>query len=237
MKVIFYWILLVSLAVSCNFKKKGSTIPEENVLPGTHKATVVDVKQTGSYTYLKLKEGEKEYWAAVSSMDARPGQTYYYIQSMEMKDFKSKELNRTFNSIFFIDNLSEKPLLAKKSETLKTTGRQMVERAKDVKIEPSEGDVTISDLMSKKTEYDGKTVKVKGKVIKFSSDIMNKNWVHLQDGTESYGEYDLVITTMDQVKPGDIVTFEGKISLNKDFGYGYKYVLLMEEAKFRQGKE
>ncbi len=231
MKSLFYWILLITLTVSCNFKKKGSSVQKENTLPNSHLVTVTDVIQTGSYTYLKLKEGDKEYWAAVTAMDAKAGQTYYYNQSMEMKDFKSKELNRTFSSIFFIDNFSEKPLTAKKPETLKTTGRQMVERVSDLKINPAAGGLTISILMSNKSQYDGKIVRISGKVIKFSADIMSKNWVHLQDGTESSGEYDLVITTKEVVKTGDVVTFEGKIFLNKDFGYGYKYDVLMEDAK------
>jgi predicted RNA-binding protein len=231
MKQLFYWILLTSIAISCNFRKKGGNNSEENTAPNSHKVTVSEVIQTGSYTYLKLKEDDKEYWAAVSSMEAKPGQTYYYQQSMEMRDFKSKELNRTFSSIYFIDNLSDQPITQKKKETLKTTGRQMVERATDIKVKPAEGGVTISTLMTDKSKFDGKIVRINGKVMKYSADIMGKNWVHLQDGTEAGGQYDLVITTMDQVKPGDVVTFEGKISLNKDFGYGYKYDVLMEDAK------
>lgn len=35
----------------------------------------------------------------------------------------------------------------------------------------------------------------------------------------------------EQVNVGDVVAFEGKISLNKDFGAGYAYDVLMEEAK------
>ena len=236
MKQLFYWILLTSIAISCNFRKKGSNVSEENASPNSHKVTVSEVIQTGSYTYLKLNEDDKEYWAAVSAMDAKPGQTYYYRQSMEMKDFKSKELNRTFSSIYFIDNLSEKPIAEKKKETLKTTGRQLVERAADIKVKPVEGGITISTLLTDKSKFDRKKVRISGKVMKYSADIMGKNWVHLQDGTEAAGEYDLVITTMDQVKPGDVVTFEGKISLNKDFGYGYKYDVLMEDAKATEVK-
>lgn len=231
MKSLIYWIFLIILTVSCNFKKKGSNVSEENLLPATHKVTVTEVLQAGSYTYLKLKEGDKEYWAAVTALDAKPGQTYYYLKSMEMSDFKSRELNRTFESIQFIENLSEKPITSKKPEALKTKGRQMVDKLPDVKIEPVQGAITISTLMSDKSRYAGKDVKIRGKVIKFNPQIMNKNWVHLQDGTESSGEYDLAVTTNDNVSQGDVVTFEGKITLNKDFGYGYKYDLLMEDAK------
>jgi hypothetical protein len=60
---------------------------------------------------------------------------------------------------------------------------------------------------------------------------MGKNWVHIQDGTEYNGQYDLTITTQEKVNVGDVVVFEGIISLNKDFGFGYAYDILMENAK------
>jgi hypothetical protein len=59
---------------------------------------------------------------------------------------------------------------------------------------------------------------------------MEKNWVHIQDGTDYEGEFDLTITTSRSVSVGDTVTFEGTIALEKDFGYGYFYNILMEEG-------
>ena len=227
-----YWILLIFIAVSCNFKKKGSDSSQEaSDNKNTHEVTVSEVIQTNSYTYLKLKEGNEEYWAAVSGMDAKAGQTYYYNQKMEMKDFKSKELERTFSSLYFIDNISDQPIQENKPNALTTKGKQTIERIPDITVKAADGGITISDLLGDKSKFENKSVKVSGQVVKFSLDIMKKNWVHLQDGTESAGEYDLVITTNDIVNVGDVVTFEGKITLDKDFGYGYKYDLLMEDAK------
>ena len=59
---------------------------------------------------------------------------------------------------------------------------------------------------------------------------MNKNWVHIQDGTGGENTFDLTITTLDEVKLGAIVKFEGTVVINKDFGHGYKYDLLLEDA-------
>ena len=98
-------------------------------------------------------------------------------------------------------------------------------------MEPVSGGVKLSELFANMGNYAGKKAKVTGQVIKFSPEIMNKNWVHLQDGTEANGSYDLTITTMDTVEVGKIVTFEGVIAVDKDFGYGYKYDVLLEEAK------
>jgi len=109
-------------------------------------------------------------------------------------------------------------------------GRVTVVKA-DVKVEPCADCITIARLMEDKKEYEGKTIKVKGEVTKFNSGIMGKNWVHIQDGTEYKGSFDLTVTTDVSVVKGQTVTFEGKIVLNKDFGYGYSYEILMEDAK------
>ena len=79
--------------------------------------------------------------------------------------------------------------------------------------------------------YKDKIVKVRGTVVKFTSGVLQKNWVHIQDGTRAGNQFDLTITTLDECELGDIVTFEGKVSLNRDFGYGYSYDVLIEDAK------
>jgi hypothetical protein len=60
---------------------------------------------------------------------------------------------------------------------------------------------------------------------------MGKNWIHVQDGSEFNGEFDLTITTNAVAEVGQTITFEGTIALDKDFGYGYVYSILMEDAK------
>ena len=71
---------------------------------------------------------------------------------------------------------------------------------------------------------------MRGKVTKVNSGILGKNWVHIQDGTEAEGNFDLTVTTQETAKVGDVVVVQGKITLNKDFGSGYKYDVIMEEA-------
>jgi len=101
----------------------------------------------------------------------------------------------------------------------------------DVKVDPCKGCIKISDLLENKKTYSGKTIKVTGKVTKYNPEIMGKNWIHIQDGSEFQGGFDLTITTDQKVALGEIITFEGKIVLDKDFGYGYSYNVLMEDAK------
>jgi len=112
----------------------------------------------------------------------------------------------------------------------KHQGRVITEKA-DVKVEPCADCITIEKLFADKKSYAGKVIKVKGQVTKYNAGIMGKNWVHIQDGSEYRDNFDLTITTDVAVSVGETVTFEGKISLDKDFGYGYVYNVLMEEGK------
>ena len=113
----------------------------------------------------------------------------------------------------------------------KPLGKITSEKEEDIKLKKIEGAITIAELFKNKAKYEGKIVKIKGKVKKFTDSIMSKNWIHLQDGTEFDGKFDLTVTSQEIVKIDKVITIEGKIALNKDFGYGYKYDVLMEDAK------
>jgi len=101
----------------------------------------------------------------------------------------------------------------------------------NVKVSPCNSCTTISKLLSDKQSLAGKIIRVKGIVTKYNPQILGKNWVHIQDGSEFQGVFDLTITTDKIVSLGDTLTFEGKMILDKDFGYGYFYPVLMENGK------
>jgi hypothetical protein len=112
-------------------------------------------------------------------------------------------------------------------------GRVAVDKS-DVKVAVVEGTITIAELFSNPAAYEGKSVRITGEVTKFNAAIMDRNWVHLQDGTEHDGKYDLTATSAESFQAGSTITIEGVLTLNKDFGYGYSYELLLEEAKLVQ---
>jgi hypothetical protein len=148
-----------------------------------------------------------------------------------MDKFKSKELKKEFEKIIFVDKISKEPITEEKTKELVSPGADKVKPGKQqVIVEKAKDGITIAELYEKKDNYANKVVRIKGQVMKFNEDIMNKNWIHIQDGTESDGNFDLTITSKDIVKVGEVLTFEGTIALNKDFGYGYKYSVLMENA-------
>ena len=114
-------------------------------------------------------------------------------------------------------------------EGMKSPGPAKTEKI-NVKIDQCAGCVKIADLMANKKSYSGKVLRTRGQVVRYNPGIMGKNWVHIQDGSESNGEFDLTITTSQNVSVGDILSFEGKIAVDKDFGYGYFYNIILEDA-------
>ena len=202
----------------------------------TGEATVKEVHQAGVYTYLLVKKNKKDVWIAVPAMQAEPGEIYYFEGGLEMKDFESKELGRTFESVLFVEGLSKTPPTGQRSmmdgsqmdETVHA-GRVDVEK-KEIDVEHAEGEITIAELFAHKNDYSGKRIRVKGEVTKFNLAIMDRNWVHIQDGTEYEGYFDLTATTSLDFEVGSVVTLEGMVSIDKDFGYGYVYDILLENA-------
>lgn len=228
-----FFVLAGSILFSCQSGNTDNSYKAEN--PNLRRVVVEEVVQTPDYTYVKMKEGSDEYWAAVTRTDnIKKGGTYYYDKWMVMTDFKSKALDKTFKTIYFIEKVSDKPYPEHEKAKLQeqpANGSAHVDMKEVNTVEPAQGGISIATLMADLSKYNGKTVIMRGHVVKYTPAVMNKNWVHIQDGTQANGKYDLAVTTDGTCKIGDIVTFEGKIILDKDFGYGYKYDVLMENAK------
>jgi hypothetical protein len=224
--------VFVVITLSAGCKGPLSSPEPSEAKPGVHKVVINEVLQAGEYTYLYVSEKRKKIWLALPAMQASKGDKISFSGGLVMTDFHSKELNRTFPSVLLLEGVTREP---KKGENSALRSRQHPVQVKtekmNISIEPGEGSITIAKLLEAKSEYSGKTVRVKGKIIKFNPAILGKNWIHIQDGSEFGGAYDLTITTDSQVTVGDTVTFEGKIALKKDFGYGYFYDVIMEDAK------
>jgi len=97
-------------------------------------------------------------------------------------------------------------------------------------IKVAAGGVTIKDLFAQRAALAGKTVKVRGKVVKVTEGVMGANWFHLQDGTGAAGTNDLTVTSDGNAKVGDLVVISGTLATDKDFGMGYRYEVIVEKA-------
>jgi hypothetical protein len=71
---------------------------------------------------------------------------------------------------------------------------------------------------------------VRGRVVKFNAMIMGKNWLHVRDGSGADGTNDLTVTTATKARVGDLVLVTGVLKTDRDFGGGYKYSLIVEDA-------
>jgi hypothetical protein len=154
---------------------------------------------------------------------------------MEMINFTSKSLGKTFDSIIFSGGLaSAAPSAAGKQKTGKTAAPP----AKVIKVAKATGPdaYTIGELFEKRTTLHEKTAVVRGQVVKVSAGIMGKNWIHLQDGTgdRNKGTNDLVATSDELPTLGEVITVKGTVYKDKDFGAGYKYAVIMEKASIQR---
>jgi hypothetical protein len=228
-----YVIILVFIFCLPACKKEDNKVQATGLPAGTHMVKVLDNMDASNYTYLKVSENGNEYWIAAPKMKVDKGEILYYTQAMEMKDFHSDALNRTFPSIYFVQSITGNPQM----QSLSTVHQQVSATPREqISIEPLKDGKTIAQIFSQRNELSGRTVRLRGKVVKYNPNIMDRNWVHIQDGTESDGNYDLLITSKDVTSLGQIIVVEGKVALNKDFGAGYSYTVLLEDAKISSEK-
>lgn len=224
--------IFLILTMSCNNNQ-----PDENLAPNVHKVKAEEIIQTSMYTYVRVSSSDSEYWLAINKANIIEGNTYYWSVGDEMNEFTSKELKRTFRSIFFVQDFTDKPIT--KNMTMQPkgmpgamAGKQAAEEKNGISVEKAPGGMTIAELFAGSKDLGGKKVKIRGEVVKFLSGIMGMNWVHLQDGTKNGDNFDITITTDDIVTVGSVVIAEGTVVLNKDFGAGYSYDVIIENATF-----
>ncbi|MBM3435719.1 MAG: hypothetical protein FJY07_05825 [Bacteroidetes bacterium] len=226
--------LIALLSFICLMACQNEQIRTGNPLPVTagHKAEVKEVIQTTSYTYLRVLKNNQYQWIAINKQDIQAGSIIYYEGGLKMEKFTSPELKRTFEEVYFVQNISDKPITPETPAMISgSEPKKPVLTKQELKIDQPEGTVTISELYARRDSYSGKTVKVRGKVTKVNLAIMNRNWVHIQDGTADGEYFDLTITTNHQPREGDIVTYTGILTIDKDFGSGYSYSLILENAE------
>ena len=104
----------------------------------------------------------------------------------------------------------------------------------EAEVEKADGEnsYTVGEIFEQAQELNGKKVRVRGQVVKFNANIMGRNWLHLQDGTGDpmQNTHDLVVTTTDQLNSPKVITIEGTVAAEKDFGAGYKYAVIVEDS-------
>ena len=192
-----------------------------------HTVIIKEILPTQKYVYLKVSENSgEEYWIATLKQEVKIGETYMYTGGLLKTDFKSIEHNRVFDKLYLVNNIV--PANHGDQVTLSASTEQDELDLKSSEKTVRKGSVSISDIVSNPKKYKGKIIQVTGKCVKVNANIMERNWMHLKDGSND--DYDFVVTSDKAVPVGHTITFKGKLTLNKDFGADYKYDIILENG-------
>jgi hypothetical protein len=193
---------------------------------------VVESRDVQGYTYLRIKTASGETWAAVPTSVVKLGSQVGIANPVTMQNFESKTLNKRFDKIVFgqiVDPLA-KPAAPASAAPASASAITKVTKA----VGPDAK--TVAEVVTGKAGLKDKTVLVHGQVVKASTGILGKNWLHLRDGSGSAaaGTHDVLVTTLDNAAVGDIVNARGKVRTDVDLGSGYAYAVLIEDASLRK---
>lgn len=230
---VFLMLILVVVFLSCVRNKNGQQAVQNPVQTNNKIFEVTEVVQTERYTYLKVKENSSDRWVAVSRQEIAVGDVFYYDKALQMNNFTSKDLNRTFDVIYFVNQISKTPFAQTAPGgmgNMPAHAGKVDSKEAQINLEKAEGELTIAQVFANKNEYASKEFEIRGVVVKVNKQVMGKNWIHIQDGTNHNGSFDLTVTSQDIAEVGEEVIFKGKLTLNKNFGSGYFYDVIIEDA-------
>jgi predicted aspartyl protease len=209
---------------------------------GAISGKVVETMNAASYTYVLIDTGAKKSWAAAPQFAVKVGDTVAIADAMPMQNYQSKTLNRTFDLVYFTGNISVNGAPAAPSTTAPIPAPSAAalppghpaiptKTGPDLTgIKRAENGQTVAEVITGKTKFAGKSVTIRARVVKYNAQILGKNWLHIQDGSGAPGTNDLTVTTAATVEVGDLVLVTGQLAIDRDFGSGYNYPLIIENA-------
>ncbi len=202
---------------------------------------VIETTNAASYTYVHIDTGTNKVWAAAPEFEVRIGDVVEVRRGMAMPKYHSKTLNRDFDVVYFTGSIyvaGKKPgeaatqALPAGHPPLNAKPGKTAAAAVDFSgLKKPEGGKTVEDVVTGKAKLKGKEVLIRAKVVKYNAMVLGKNWLHIRDGSGKDGSNDLTITTDTSAKVGDTVLVAGTVGIDRDFGAGYKYAVIIENAK------
>ena len=221
------------------------------VTPGSLTGTVLETIDAAGYTYMRLKTPKGEIWAAVNKATVKKGSEVTVVDTIPMDGFESKALKRKFDHIVFGSLRTGTNPAAALPPLAPGHGASMDQQANlpaqhvavadapveadKIKVKKAEGvdGKTVSEIFARKASLKDTSVTVRGKVVKYNPGIMGKNWVHLRDGSGSREKKDddITVTTSDSTAVGAVIVVRGIVRVDRDFGSGYAYPVIIEDAR------
>jgi hypothetical protein len=238
----------------------AAAVPAQAPQPSSAiEGTIVETMDSGGYTYMRLETAGGETWVATPQVTVKKGQVVTVVPQMTAEKFESSTLGRTFDRIVFatfqpagaasappagtapqMPPMTSPAVNAPMTSAMGTPSDHMRPKVDpgNVNVPKAEGANarTVAEVWSGRAALGGKEVVVRGKVVKFLAGIMGTNFMHVRDGSgsEAGGDNDLTVTTNDVAAVGDIVTLRGIVQVDKDFGAGYRYPVIVEKAAVKK---
>ncbi len=233
-------VLTASLIVAASSIRAGDQLPAAKDPSGSgFTGKVIETMNAASYTYILVDTGKATNWAAAPQFAVKVGDTVTIDNGMPMPQYHSKTLNRDFDIVYFSGSATVAgSVVAVRNQAVELPknhppiGGVAAQSAVDFSgIQRAKDGKTVEEINTNKAKLSGKRVTVRGKVVKYNAGVMGKNWLHIRDGSGSADSNDLTITTTTETKVGDTVLVSGKVATNRNFGAGYKYSVIIEDAK------
>ncbi len=206
--------------------------------PGSIRGSVIETMDSGGYTYVLVESGSEQHWAAAPQFAVSTGDIATFSTAMPMRNYKSSTLDRTFEIVYFAGAIAvgDQAAAAQASKPAGMPAGMPKPKVSSGDIDLSgikraENGMTVAQVWAGKGPLAGSEVTVRGKVVKYNGGIMGRNWLHIQDGTGGPGTNDLTVTTDASAKVGETVLISGILGSNVDFGSGYSYEVIVEQAK------
>jgi len=196
--------------------------------------TVVTTSSVASYTFVQIDTGDGVVWAAAPRTQVKEGDTVLLPDGSPMPEFYSPSLDRRFDIIYFASSMQVHPSGGTVSMGLDEhcpPGENLGAEVDVSGTERAPGGLTIGEILERAAGLAGDQVSLRGKVVKCSRGILGRTWIHVRDGTLGPGGAgDVTITTQGTAAVGDTILVRGTVVLDRNFGYGYRYDLLIEDA-------
>jgi hypothetical protein len=194
---------------------------------------VREVIEVPQYTYLRLETKQGEVWAAVSKAPIVVDSNVIVENPTRMEHFESATLKRTFEVIYF-GNLPTSNAVGSRELPPGHPRIDSESRAPDIVVARASGSNahTIGELFNQSAKLEGKLVRVRGQVSKVTAGVQGKTYLRLRDGSSARPEErELVATSQVEAQIGTVATFEGTLRTQVDVGIGFRYPILLTDAR------
>lgn len=222
-RTLFDGLKIYVVIVVCSLVLGGGEIFAEEL-----SGTVIETMNSGSYTYVQLEKDGKRQWVAVPESLVRVGDDIELAPGVSMGSYTSPTLGRSFEDIIFSGGIKQ---IRKRVVSGRDDGKEKV--ALNAEIEKAKGDnaYRIEEIFAKKGELDGKSVTVRGQVVK-TSQYQGKTWIRIVDGTGSRkrGNHKLIVTSDSSADKDTVITVRGTVRADKSYG-ALSYEVVVEDAE------